>query len=115
MSGMPVDHSEGIGGGEMPRSMQGGGNVCMDLVITTNLASVNVDVLKKVNEGDVLPVKALGTDGPVVVVKNGETVGTVLSSKLVQLLNCMNGGTEYEAEVLKIEEAICQVRISAVK
>ena len=116
MSGMSGGHSGEIdGGGEMPRSMQSRGNACMDLDITTNLASVDADVLKRVKEGDVLPVKALGTDGPVVVIKDGETVGTVLSSKLVQLLNCMNGGTEYEAEVLKVEEAICQVRISAMK
>lgn len=115
MSGMSGGHFDGIGGGEMPRPMQGTGDACMDLVIITNLASVNDDVLKKVKEGEVLPVAAQGADGPVVVIKDDEVLGTVLSSKLVQLLNCMNGGTEYEAEVLKIEDAICQVKISAVK
>ncbi len=115
MSGMSGGHSDGIGGGEMPRPMQGKGDACMDLVIITNLASVNVEALKKVKASDVLPMEAQSADGPVVVMKDSEVLGTVLSSKLVQLLNCMNGGTEYEAEVLKIEDAICQVRIRAVK
>lgn len=87
----------------------------MNLVIVTNLASVNVDVSKITQVRDVLPVEAQSADGPVVVLKNGNLLGTVLSSHLVQLLNCMNEGTEYEAEVLKIEGAICQVKISAVK
>ena len=115
MSGMSGGHSGGIGGGEMPRPMQGTSDACMDLVIITNLASVDAAVLMKVNVGDVLPVVAQSADGPVVVMKDDEVLGTVLSSKLVQLLNCMNGGTEYEAEVLKIEDAVCQVKISAVK
>lgn len=115
MSGMSGSHSGGIGGGEMPRPVLGKGDVCENMIIITNLASVNVEVLEKVAVGVVLAVEAQGADGPVVVMQGSEIVGTVLSSKLVQLLNCMNGGTEYEAEVLKIEEAICQVKISAVK
>ena len=91
------------------------GDACQNLVINTNLASVNVDVLNKIYKGEVLPVTAQSADGPVVVMKDDEILGTVLSSKLVQLLNCMNGGTEYEAEVVKIEEGLCQVKISAVK
>ena len=50
-----------------------------------------------------------------VVLKDGDILGTVLSSYLIRLLNCMNDGTEYKAEVMKIEDAICQVKISAVK
>lgn len=115
MSGMSGDHSGGIGGGEMPRPMQDKGNACLNLEITTNLASVDVQELKKVNVGEMLPVAAQSADGPVVVMKDDEVLGTVLCSKLMQLLNCMNGGTEYEAEVLKIEDAICQVKISAIK
>lgn len=114
MSGMSGDRS-GIGGGEMPRPVKGGVDVCLNLVINTNLASVVEEVLDKTVVGDVLPVEAQSLDGPVVVLKDGEVLGTVLSSYLVQLLNCMNDGTTYEAEVIKIEDAICQVKISAVK
>ena len=87
MSGMSGDHSGIGGGGVMPPVSPGKGDVCLNLVIIT----------------------------PVVVVKDEEVLGTVLSSHLVQLLNCMNGGTEYEAEILKIDGAICQVKIRAVK
>lgn len=104
-------------GGEsvMPRPMQDEDILCSNLVIITNLASVNVDVLNKTQAGDKLPVGTQSADGPVVVMKDYNVLGTVLSSLLVQLLNCMNYGTEYEAEILKIEDAICQVKISAVK
>ena len=115
MSGISGGHSDGIDGGEMPRPMQGKSNACLNLVIITNLASVDAEVLKKVDVGEVLPMAAQSADGPVVVMKDDEVLGTVLSSKLVQLLNCMNGGTEYEAEVLIIEGAICQVKINAMK
>ncbi len=114
MSGIPGDPF-GIGGGEMPRLVKGGVDVCLNLIINTNLASVVVDVLDKTTVGDILPVEAQSVDGPVVVLKDGEVLGTVLSSHLVQLLNCMNGGTNYVAKVIKIEDAICQVKISAVK
>ncbi len=112
MSGIPSVHSDMGGGGKMPQPQ---GDACQNLVIITNLASVNADVLNKIHKGEVLPVTSQSADGPVVVMKDDEILGTVLSSKLVQLLNCMNGGTEYESEVIKIEEAICQVKISAVK
>ena len=115
MSGMSGGHSGIGGGGAMPPVTPGKGDVCLNLVIITNLATVDTAVLAKTQVGDVLPVEAQSADGPVVVMKDEEVLGTVLSRHLVQLLNCMNGGTEYEAEILKIDEALCQVKISAVK
>lgn len=114
MSGMSGDHY-GIGGGEMPRPMKDEGDACLNLVIITNLASVDVDVLNKTQVKDILPVEAQSVDGPIVVLKDGNVLGTVLSSHLVQLLNCMNDGTVYMAEVIKIEDALCQVKITAAK
>lgn len=99
----------------MPRPVKEEGDACLNLVIITNLASVDVNVLNMTQVGDVLPVEAQSVDGPVVVLKDGDVLGTVLSSHLIRLLNCMNDGTEYKAEVIKIEDAICQVKISAVK
>lgn len=88
---------------------------CLKLVIITNLASVDEDMLKKTSVGEILQVEAQSIDGPVVVMKGDMVLGTVLSSHLVQLLNCMNEGTRYQAEVIRIEAAICQVKISAIK
>ena len=115
MSGMSGDHFGIGGGGVMPHPMKEECNACLNLVIITNLASVDDNVLNKIQVGDILPVETQSVDGPVVVLKDGDILGTVLSSYLIRLLNCMNDGTEYQAEVMKIEDAICQVKISAVK
>jgi hypothetical protein len=116
MSGMSSDHSGiGGGGGMMPPSVNGGDDYCLRLEITTNLATVNIDVLSKTQEGDVLPVSVQGADGPVVVLNDGDILGSILSRFQVKLINCINKGTEYEALVEKIDGAICQVKISAVR
>lgn len=110
ISGYPV-----VGGGVVPRPIDGGGDYCQNLVIRTNLSSVDSEVLSMTNVDDVLPVVAEGIDGPVRVMKDSRVLGTVLSSLLLELLNCINGGTEYVAKVEKIDGAICQVIITAVK
>lgn len=99
----------------MPPTRSGKDNSCLSLVIETNLATVNAGVLATTEVGEHLPVAARSVDGPVVVLKDGEVLGSVLSSRLIQLLNCMNEGTEYEAEIVKLEGAVCQVKISAVR
>lgn len=104
-----------FGGGVVPRPIDGGRDYCQDLVIRTNLSSVDSDVLSVTNVGDVLPVVTGGIDGPVRVMKDERVLGTVLSSLLLELLNCINGGTDYQATVEKIDGAICQVKIAAVK
>ena len=105
----------GIGGGEMPRFANNDPNYCISLVIKTNLASVDTEVLKDTNVNETLPVAAQSIDGPVVVLKDGSVLGTVLSGHLMELLNCINNDTEYQAVILKIDGAVCQVMISAVK
>ena len=77
--------SGGIGG-IAPRPIDGGADYCLNLVIKTNLSSVNESVLKNVAVGDVLPVVAEGIDGPVRVLKDGDILGTVLSGLLLVLI-----------------------------
>jgi len=112
MSGMSIIPG---GGGVAPRPISNDPDYCMNLKIKTNLSSVKIEILSKCNVGDVLPLAAEGVNGPVHVMKDGEVLGTVLSGMLLELLNCMNGGTDYEATIEKIDEAICQVTISAAK
>ena len=59
------------GGGIAPRPIDGGADYCMNLVIKTNLSSVNEEVLNEVVKGETLPVVAEGIEGPVRVLKNG--------------------------------------------
>ena len=103
------------GGGIAPRPIDGGADYYMNLVIKTNLSSVNEEVLNEVVKGETLPVVAEGIEGPVRVLKNGMILGTVLSGLLLELINCINNGTEYGASILKIDGAVCQVKIAAVK
>ena len=114
MSGISGGSSFDIGG-EMPRLPKKDSDYCLNLIIKTNLASVNINLLKTTKVGEILPVVAQSIDGPVVVMKDGKVLGTVLSSYLMDLLNCINNDTEYQAEIIKIDEAVCQVTISAVK
>ncbi|MBO7047261.1 MAG: hypothetical protein J6W38_13105 [Prevotella sp.] len=102
-------------GGIAPRPIDNGADYCINLVIKTNLSSVNEMVLKKVAVGEVLPIAAEGIEGPIRVLKDGEILGTVLSALLLELINCINNGTEYEAPIIKIDGAICQVKIVAKK
>lgn len=104
-----------ISGGKAPRPIDNGADYCLNLVIKTNLSSVDEKVLSNVAIGEILPVAAEGIDGPVRVLKDGDILGTVLSGLLLELINCINNGTEYEATILKIDGAICQVKIAAVK
>lgn len=104
-----------IGGGVAPQPMEERGDYCLNLVIRTNLSTVNTEALGETQVGDVLPVVTGGIDGPVQVLKDDKVLGTVLSSRLVELLNCINNGTEYDATVEKIDGAICQVKIAAVR
>ena len=114
MSGITGGSGLEIGGGEIqhPKHDQ---NYCINLVIKTNLASVDTSLLKEIKVGELLPVESQSVDGPVVVLKDKSILGAVLSSHLMDLVNCINNGTEYQAEILKIDEALCQVTIFAKK
>lgn len=113
MSGIS-DYSD-IGGGVAPQPMEERSDFCLNLVIRTNLSTVNTEVLGEIRVGDVLPVIAGGIDGPLQVLKDDKVLGTVLSSRLMELLNCINNGTKYDATVEKIDGAICQVKIAAIR
>ncbi len=109
--------SSGGGGGFgpfMPRNNEEDKvNACPNLSFTTDLASVDLIVLAKVSVGGIYGVAAETEKGPVVVLVEGERLGTVLHMKDVQLLTCIFEGTEYLAKVLSIEGGKCQVLISA--
>ena len=74
------------GGGIAPRPIDNSAEYCLNLVIRTNLSSVDEDVLNTVAVGEVLPVVAEGIDGPVRVLKDDKILGTVLSGLLLELI-----------------------------
>lgn len=81
---------------------------------TTNLNSVDANVLAKVKVGEVLLVKFL--PGPprrlVAQTPDGETVGSITSPSMPQFITCIEqAGREYVAEVLSVRGALCQVEV----
>ena len=85
---------------------------CNDLVIVLNLSSPQGSVIEQLKNGDILSVQSLTDQGPIQVLNNqGELAGTVISREMVRLLNCINQGTSFVAEVLQINGAQCKVQI----
>ena len=81
---------------------------------TTNLNSVDRGVLATVREGNVLDVIYL--PGPprrlVAQTRTGAIVGSITSPSMPQFIQCMTQSNyQYEAVVLSIRGAICQVEI----
>ncbi|MFC4872119.1 hypothetical protein [Negadavirga shengliensis] len=88
---------------------------CQELVINTNLASPQASVIGNLNKGDILTIQTASDQGPIQAYdENGQLAGNIVSREQIRLLNCIIGGTEYEAEVLAIENGQCKVQIRAV-
>ncbi len=104
------------GGGGIPSINRPNENEnCEDLVINTNLASPQAVVISNLNEGSILTIHAVSDQGPIQALdENGQVAGTIISREQVRILSCINNGTEYEAEILSIENGQCQVQIRAV-
>lgn len=74
---------------------------CDSLVLTAILQSPVPSVVKLLKVGDVLQVIKKGTQGPVVAVHNNVIVGSIVN-RIVEILNCIDEGTTYEAHVKDI-------------
>lgn len=106
----------GGGGGYMgPYSNRSneGEDICLTLSFKTSLASVNPDVLSKVNVGGTYDVVTETEKGPAYVMAENKRLGTILHPLDVKMLKCMFEGTEYCAKIILIQGAECQVLISA--
>lgn len=104
------------GGNGIPTINRPSGNEnCEGLVIITNLASPQAVAIDNLSEGEMLTIQAQSDQGPIVALgQAGELVGTIITREQVRLLSCINAGTEYEAEILMIENGQCQVQIRAI-
>ena len=105
----------------MSGSSGGGGSInrpsdnedCANLVINTNLASPKADVIAKLKVGDQLSVEAASEQGPIQALRGRSVAGNIVSREQVRLLNCLNQGTAYIAEVLSITGGQCKVQVRA--
>jgi len=102
----------GGGGGPGPSIRNEDEPSCADLVITTHIASPVPAVISTLSKGDLLTITVASITGPIqVVTSGGKLAGSVISKDQARLLSCINGGTEYEAEVLSIKGGNCQIQI----
>jgi hypothetical protein len=93
----------GGGGGGGPRRTNGKGDPCLSLKGECIISSPQDEVAAKVKKDDILKLELSKGKKPPVRAKNenGELVGVVLPTFLVELVDCMNTGNKYEAEVRK--------------
>lgn len=93
-----------------PRS----GEDCRALVITTHLASPKAPVLATLSSGDTLLLQLASDQGPLQAFTGaGQLAGNILSREQSRLIRCILEGVNYQAEVLEIDGAECQIQISA--
>lgn len=114
-----------MGGGPPPRRRMptGIGKVTKgrddcDLAFTIDLVGVRRDATRGIRPGDVLEVRIqeqAGTSAAVCETADGKVVGALSGFRgLATLLDCLDGGTEYEAVVEAVGPTRCTVSVSRV-
>lgn len=84
-----------------------------DISERTNLNSVDRMVLASLRAGHVLRVVYQAGPPRRLVAMNAanETVGSITSPAMAQIIQCIQAGVSFEAEVLSIRGALCQVEV----
>lgn len=67
----------------------------------------------KLKVGDRLSIEAKESTSVVAINSSGQVVGAILHSSLLDLINCLAGGTKYNATVLEIDDGAIKVRVCA--
>lgn len=98
----------GGGGGPAPN-----GDPCEKLTSETTLASPVRTVIAQLNVGTLLDVEVADTGGVRVVhaVYNGNIAGSITSTIIHRIAECIETGHQYVAEVLSVQGGACRVRI----
>lgn len=106
---VPVPEPKGGAGGA-------GGGVSGDPCVIeelTSLNSVSPTALRNVRSGTLLDVVFLPGPPQRLVAQDstGQTVGSITSRSMLQIIECIQSGRQYVAEVLGIQGGSCQVRV----
>jgi hypothetical protein len=86
---------------------------CEKLTSETTLTSPVRDVVSQLAVGDVLDVRVDNVGGtPVVrVVHDGNVAGSITSAVIQRIVECIEKGHAYVAEVLSVQGGACRVRV----
>jgi hypothetical protein len=86
-------------------------NPCSRLSFQATVNSPKPGVISYLTVGDVLDVTLNPQGRGVVLEHNGELAGSIVGSRVAQLVNCINSGFEYQATVVELNGGHCVVRI----
>jgi hypothetical protein len=98
----------------------GGGGIGSDdpcsIDEVTSLNSVSPAALRATRPGTVLEVSFVSGPPQRLVAQDstGQIVGSITSRSMLQIIECIQGGRQYVAEVLAIQGGSCQVRVKSV-
>jgi len=100
------------GGGWAPAPTQ---SDCGSLSQITTLNSPQIEVLAQLQSGIILDIVLLqkGKVAIVQAVYQGSVAGTITSSIIQRIAECIDSGFEYVAEVLDITGGACKVKVRA--
>ena len=84
---------------------------CEIMVIRTRLVSPNPAVITKLKKGDQLDVAAKSATGPALVLYNGGIAGSIMDSRVLRLLECIEKGYDYIALVQSVSGGSCEVEV----
>jgi hypothetical protein len=90
------------------------GDSCNELTINTQIATPQAEVIATLSVGDLLTIQISSDQHTVQILDiNGKVAGNVISSKLIRLINCINNGTIFIAEVLSVDGGACEIQVRA--
>ena len=89
------------------------GDSCDRLTSETTLTSPNRDVISQLNKGMLLDVEVdkSGARPVVRAMLNGQVAGSITSSIIQKLVECIDNGYSYVAEVISVQGGTCRVRV----
>lgn len=85
---------------------------CANLRFQTFLASAKANLIPLLKKGDLLEIQAMGRRGPLLVLNPlGNPVGSITHERQLALLDCIEQGFQFKAEVLSIAQGAVKVEI----
>lgn len=87
---------------------------CIKGQIITVLSSIDLIVLKKLAQGNLLEVEIDKNEALIVINSDGETVGSILHPNTIDIIECIKGGNYYSAEIIEINFPACKVKIKSI-
>jgi hypothetical protein len=86
-------------------------NPCARLSFQATVNSPKPDIVTHLTVGEVLNVLLNSQGQGIVLEQNGQLAGSIVSSHVAQLINCINSGFDYQATVVLLNGGHCVVRI----